>query len=81
MDDPLLERIVEADADGKTLNDLHVIAGGVLRRQHAGAGAGDGRHAFNGTVESVMQSVHIDADMLARVHAGQLRLLEVGSDP
>ena len=72
---------VESYADGKALNHLHVIAGGILRRQHAGAGTGNGGHAFYGSIEYMAQGVNVDSNGLARVHAGQLRFLEIGGDP
>ncbi len=60
----------EADSHGKPLNDLHVIAGSVFGRKHAGARTSDGRHAFHGAIEIAMKGVNINSDTLAGMNAG-----------
>ncbi len=72
---------IEIDAHRNTLHHLHVISGGVLRRQQTEArtaGSADRLH-FAGVF--LAGCVHAEADALAGVHALQLRLFKIRRHP
>src|SRR5262244_4611210 len=74
--------LVEYDLDGQALNDLHVIAGRVLRRQQREARAGARLEAVNMPPEDFVRiSVQPDLDWLSGAHAVELCLLEVCQYP
>ena len=68
---------IEHDLHGNALHHLHVIAGGVFRRQQAearAAGAGDAIHV---PFDIRGEGVHGDGHALARPHVFELRFLEI----
>ena len=75
-------RLVEDDLDRHALHHLDVVAGGVLGRQQAEAGAGAGLQTVDVAVQRPT-GIGVDGDLhrLARTHVGKLRLLEVGRHP
>ena len=74
--------LVEDDLHRHALHHLDVVAGGVLRRQQAEAGAGAGLQTVDMAAQRpVGIGVDGDLDRLARPHVGKLRLLEVGRHP
>src|SRR2546425_10052917 len=74
--------LIKNQLDGNSLNDLDVIPGGVLGRQQTELCACRRRYAVD--VDFVYPSaICIDryGSRLSRMHLGQLRLLEISSDP
>src|SRR5258708_19648267 len=77
-----IRRFVENDLDGQALNNLHVIAGRVLRRKQREARAGARLEAVNMALEnSIGISVHFYPDWLPGAHSVELCLLEVRHHP
>ena len=80
-----LVRVVvgQLDADRQPLDDLHEVAGGVLRRQQGEGLTGPHGEAGDAALELMPAAVHVDlaAHALADAQVGQLSLLEVGVDP
>ncbi len=75
--------VSQLDPDRQPLDDLHEVAGGVLRRQQ-GQGL-TGPHGEAGDAALVLSAaavhVHLAAHSLADAQVRKLRLLEVGVDP
>src|SRR5439155_4498190 len=72
---------LELDADGNALDHLHVVAGGVLRRQQAVARPGRAREALDDAVVVAVDRVDVDARLLPPLHPLDLRLAEVRRHP
>src|SRR5262245_13050801 len=74
---------IEIDPDGQALDDLHEIAGGVLRRQQGEGLTGPHGEAADVTLELAAAAIHVHlaAHLLADAQVRQLRFLEVGIDP
>src|ERR1043166_6383614 len=73
--------LVEADADGQTLDHFHEIAGGVFRRQQTGDRACRGGQILHVAVEIHTEPVDMDACALAGAHVAKLGLAKVRRDP
>ena len=77
-----LLQVGEVDADGDALDDLDVVAGGVLGREERELGAGGSADLGDLAVElAAAEGVDLRCDVLAGTHLGELGLLEVGGDP
>ena len=73
--------LIERDLDRHALHHLHIIAGGVFRRQQAERGAAAGLDAVDVAGEGPAERVDLDVDGLSDLHVGELQLLEIGGDP
>src|SRR5665213_264514 len=72
---------VQANPNGKALDNLHVVAAGVFRRKETEQGAGGTRHVFHLSLIITVKAVGMNGDGLTRPHATQLGFLEVCGDP
>src|SRR5882724_6636006 len=73
---------VQPDLHRDPLDDLDPVAGGVLGRQEREARAGARREGVHGAVEDLpREGVDLDLGGHARLHPGELGLLEVGEHP
>ena len=75
-------RRLDLHAHRDALHHLHPVAAGVLRRQHAELRAGRRADAVDHGGE-VCARIGVDGDrrLLARLHIGEVGLLQVGLDP
>ena len=73
----------QLDANRQSLDDLHEVAGGVLRREQGEGLAGPHGEAGDPALVFTPAPVHVDlaAHAVADAQVGELRLLEVGIDP
>ena len=72
---------VEQDSNRQPLDDFHVVAGCVLRRQQAEAIAARAGHMLDVATIIPAERIDVNRHRLAAVHAGELRLLEIGRYP
>ena len=74
--------VLDLQAHRNALRDLHPVAGRVLRRQQREFGAGAGADAVDHRLERMVRiGVEHDLGLLADLHAGELRFLEIRLDP
>ncbi len=71
----------EQKPHGQPLHDFDVVAGGVFRRQKADAIAAYAGHTLDVAAMISGEGIDVNGDQFAPMHAGQLRLLEVGDHP
>src|SRR5277367_2568379 len=65
---------IEADSDGKALDDLDVVAGGVFRRQQAEFLAAGARQRLDIAAIFAAEGVDVNRDLLPLMHPAQLSL-------
>src|ERR1700733_7135079 len=73
--------LIDAEANGETLHDLHVVAACVFGRKETEERSCGPRHVFNRSLVVMPKGVYMDRDGLAGMHLPKLRFLEVRSDP
>jgi hypothetical protein len=75
-------RIVHDDLHRHALDDLDVIAGGILRRQQRERGAGSGLNAVDMATDfAFRKGIDLERHRLSGPHAVELNLLEVRRNP
>ena len=72
---------IEIDTDGNALHHFHVVARGIFRRQKAETRAAGASDPGDAPVVFVIVRIHRERHLLARFHALELRLFEIGGDP
>ena len=75
------QRFVENDFHRHALDDFHVIAGRVFRRQQAEPRAAAGLNAVHVCAQRFAKRVNLNEHRLVGLHVFQLRFLEIGHDP
>src|SRR5260221_3914748 len=73
--------VVKIDTHWDSLDDFHVVSGGVLGRQQAEHGACTATQVRYMRFPSSAVSIKLDVDGLPWLHVGKLRFLKVGRDP
>ena len=75
-------RFVHDDLDRRALDDLDLIAGGILGRQQQERGAGSGLNAGDMAAHRALRiGVDLERHLLPGPHAIELNLLKVRRDP
>src|SRR5260370_28560282 len=69
------------DSHWQTLNDFHIVAGRIFRRQQAEPIAAGPRHVLHVTAIGSPKRIDVNGHALTAMHAGELRLLEVRDHP
>src|SRR5271166_22584 len=76
-----IHRVIEHDLYRNTLDDLHIVACCILRRQETESSSAAGLDAINMPTKFLaMQRIHFDFDRLPGSHAAYLIFFEVRSD-
>ena len=72
---------IEIDANRHPLHHLHIIPSCVLRRQQAETRSAGAADLLNRPFVLVAVGIHTKLNPLARLHAAELRFLEIRDDP